>query len=133
MVRVLKRWPAHELHRGRRKAAQRVDGRDLHRLMVAKVRQEAGQPLRQHRLAGSRRPGKEQVMGGRRSHLQGPARLSLSGDICHVGTHGREGQAVTRVVGLVRFEVQGKFLWISPKVEGKPGKRTVTAYRGTGD
>src|SRR6478752_6414613 len=72
MVRVLERGPAQELDGGRRQPAQRVDGRDLHGLMVAKIRQQARQPLRKHGLAGTRRKANNGVS-------EGAAILALSG------------------------------------------------------
>ena len=63
----------------------RVDGAGLQRFFVGQRRQDTGQPLGQHALAGARRPHQQQIVPACGGDLQRAARLALAAHIGHVG------------------------------------------------
>ena len=71
-------------------AEDRRNGRDLHGLGVASLREETRQPLREHRLAAPGRPDEVEVVTTRRRDLERATGLVLADDLGEVGfrSHG---------------------------------------------
>jgi hypothetical protein len=75
-------------------ARDRLDHRDLEQLARRERRQDRGQPLRQHRLAGARRAAHQQVVAPGRGDLQGALRALLALDVLQIRqavVEGRDG------------------------------------------
>ena len=62
----------------------RVDRRDLHRLGLAERRQQSGQPLGQHRLAGAGRTREQQVVTAGSRDLERELGVGLADDLAEV-------------------------------------------------
>ena len=78
-MRVSKR--TYPEQRGFEAALERVDRSAFQRGALLHVRQQAGQPRREHRFAAARRPEHEQGMLSGRGDLEGPAGVALTLDV----------------------------------------------------
>jgi hypothetical protein len=85
MMRVLKWRTPQQLGQMSGCIAQGMNRRDLHGVVVRQVRQQTGQALRQHRLAGPGRPDKHYVVPAGGRNLHGSPGFVLASDVCHVG------------------------------------------------
>ncbi len=74
---------------GREQPGDRVDARHLERRRRLERRQQAGQAPREHRLAGSRRPGEQEVVPAGSGDLERAPRALLSSDVREVGQRRR--------------------------------------------
>ena len=81
VVRRAERRPYRPAAAPREQARDRVDPRHLERLVAVERRQDARQPAREHRLAGSGRPGEQQIVPAGRRDLQRAARSLLAADV----------------------------------------------------
>ena len=81
VVRAAERPPAHQRLLLGQKAHDRVDLRDLQRLLAGHIRQDGRQSARQHTLAGAGRPHQEHIVRARRGDLQRPLDIFLSLDV----------------------------------------------------
>ncbi len=97
VVRRLERRPGDQRGTRRQRARDRVDGADLERGPLVQRREEAGQPLGQHGLAGPRRAGHQQVVPAGRGHLDRPPSGSLPDHVAEVGERRRRRQPATDV------------------------------------
>ena len=70
---------------------------DLERGPLVQRREEAGQPLGQHRLAGARRAGHQQVVPAGGGHLHRPPSGRLPDDVAEVGERRRRRQPAADV------------------------------------
>jgi hypothetical protein len=86
VMRVAKRRPHDERALGRQHAGDRVHGGHLERRIVVELRQQAGQPCREHRLAGARVAEQERVMRPGRRDLDRPAPGGLPKHVGQIGT-----------------------------------------------
>ena len=80
---------------GRQKPGRRVDLGGLHRLLKAHLRQDGGQTLGQHALAGAGRPDQQHVVAARRRDLQGALGVFLPLHLAEI-QHRRLGQLPER-------------------------------------
>ena len=71
-------------------AGDRGDHRHVEQLARIERRQDRGQALRQHRLAGAGRPDHQQIVAAGRRHLQRPPRHLLAAHVAEVGQSRRE-------------------------------------------
>ena len=79
-------WPqGQEAALGRHEAGRRVHGGRLQRLLECPRREQAGQATRQHRLAGPRGTGEEQIVMPRGRDLERTSRERLPLDVGDVG------------------------------------------------
>src|SRR5690349_22679741 len=92
MVGRPERRPGYEWSPWGQEPRDRVDARDLERLLAGERRQDPGQAAREHRLAGARRPTEQQVVPTRRGQLQRPPRPFLAMDVGKVLQAARRGQ-----------------------------------------
>ena len=83
-MRRPERRVAHERPLGRQEPRDGVDPRHLERLVGAERRQQAGEAAGQHRLAGPRRAGEEQVVAAGGRELEGPTGAFLPADVGEV-------------------------------------------------
>ncbi len=69
----------------RQDSRDRMDGGDLQRLVAAERREQGGQPLGEHGLAGAGLPHHPEVVTARGAHFEGTACHGLPGDVRQVG------------------------------------------------
>ena len=69
----------------REPAGDRRHGRDFERLVLGQRRQQRGQPLREHRLAGAGRPDQQQRVRAGRGDLERALRVRLAAHVGQVG------------------------------------------------
>jgi len=82
------------------RAARGVDGRRLERLLGSERGKDARKPPGEHRLAGARRPGEEQVVASRGGDLERAAREDLAAHVGQVGQRSlraQDGQRCGRI------------------------------------
>ena len=101
VVRRAKRRAASSRRR-RSRPGDRAHRGDLQRFVFRHRRQHAGQALRQHRLAGARRPDQQQVMAAGRRDLERAPRLRLAahvGEIRRIAARAPRSAAALRRIG----------------------------------
>jgi ADP-ribose pyrophosphatase len=101
VVRRAERGEAHERSARGQEADDRVDARHLERLVVVERGQDPRKSAREHRLAGPRRPGEQQVVTPRRGELERASRPLLAAHVCQVG-RARDGPVLPRGLGTGR-------------------------------
>ncbi len=73
----------------RQRAGDRVYARHLERLVLCQRRQDRRQAAPEHRLAGARRPGEQEVVRARGCELERSAPTLLAADVGEIGQRGR--------------------------------------------
>ena len=90
MMRRAERPPVGQ-RAARQFAGDRLDHRDVEQFARVERRQDRGQTLRQHRLAGAGRPDHQEVVAAGRGDFEGAARHFLAAHLAEIGQAGRIG------------------------------------------
>ena len=126
-MRRTERRVADERMLGREQPGDRVDARDLERLIGAERGQQPREPAGEHRLAGAGRPGEQQVVPAGRSELERAPGALLAADVGEVGVDGRRDHAVGRRPVRLRFtlaaEIRGRLGEVADGHRLDPGER----------
>src|SRR5439155_3657554 len=84
VMRRAERSPREESRAGGQAPRDAPDARHLERFLARERRQDAGEPPREHRLAGAWRAGEEEVVSARRGELESAAGEELAAHVPEV-------------------------------------------------